>query len=114
MLSGSFPPGPGVMPGGEGSGLAARQWIIVTPAKAGVQGAVGTLGSGSPAFAGMTGGANHQRLDTLAGAEQVDRPLFACQGQALREVAGALGDDRRQPLTFSGIDNDAYRLRYVY
>jgi hypothetical protein len=36
------------MLGDEGAGLAARLWIIVTPAKAGVQGAVGTLGSGFP------------------------------------------------------------------
>ncbi len=34
--------------------------------------------------------------DTLAGAEQVDRPPVRCQGQALREVAGALGGDQDQ------------------
>ena len=32
--------------------------------------------------------ADHRRLDTLAGAEEVDRPL--------REVAGALGRDQDQ------------------
>src|SRR5580704_19603743 len=38
--------------------------------------------------------ADHRRLDTLASAEQVYRPPVRCQGQALREVAGAVGGDR--------------------
>ena len=33
------------------------------------------------AFAGMTGKADVGRLDTLAGADQVDRPLFAARGE---------------------------------
>jgi len=49
-----------------------------------------------PAVAGMPGNADHRRLDTLAGAEQVDRPPVRCQEQALREVAGALGGDQYQ------------------
>jgi hypothetical protein len=40
--------------------------------------------------------ADHRRLDTLAGAEEVDRPPVRCQGQALREVAGALGRNQDQ------------------
>jgi hypothetical protein len=40
--------------------------------------------------------ADHRRLDALVGAEQVDRPPVRCQGQALREVAGALGRDQDQ------------------
>ena len=38
--------------------------------------------------------ADHRRLDTLARAEQVDRPLFAARGKLLREVAGAVGRNR--------------------
>src|SRR2546430_12560703 len=43
----------------------------------------------------MTGGED-RGLDTLAGAAQVDRPPVHCQGQALREIAGALGRDQDQ------------------
>src|SRR5437868_2810914 len=46
------------------------------------------LGSWIPAFAGMTRKADHWRLNTLTGAEQIDR--------LLREVAGALGRDQDQ------------------
>jgi hypothetical protein len=38
--------------------------------------------------------ADHRRLDTLAGAEQVDRPPVRRQGQALREVLSALSCDQ--------------------
>jgi hypothetical protein len=44
----------------------------------------------------MTAEADLRRLDTLAGAEEVGRAPVRCQGQALREVAGALGGDQDQ------------------
>jgi hypothetical protein len=34
-----------------------------------------------PAFGGMTGEADHRRLDALAGSEEIDRPLFAARGK---------------------------------
>ena len=53
--------------------------------------------------------ADHRRLDALAGADEVDRPPVRCQGQALREVAGAVGRnrDRHRRLTRigAGVEN---------
>jgi hypothetical protein len=78
----------------------------VVPAQAGTQG-FQSLGPGPPlsrgrrlenaadlltaSFAGMTGEADHRRLDTLAGADEVDRPPIRCQRQAF---AGSRGRDR--------------------
>ena len=52
--------------------------------------------NGSRPSAGMTGEADHRRLDTLAGADEVDRPLVRCRGQVLQEIAGTLGGDQDQ------------------
>src|SRR5262245_2201322 len=60
----------------------AREGVsFVAPAKAGVQGDLGTLGPWIPAFAGMTGGADHRRLEALAGAEPVDQPPVQARGK---------------------------------
>jgi hypothetical protein len=44
----------------------------------------------------MTGGADHQGLGALAGAEQVDRRLGAARSKLLRELAGGLGRHQEQ------------------
>jgi len=49
-----------------------------------------------PAVAGMPGNADHRRLDTLAGAEQVDRPPCSLPGASL---AGSRGRARRRPVS---------------
>jgi len=67
--------------------------------------AVGDAGLGEGLGAGDAEGArggeilhlaDHRGLDALAGAEEVDRPPVRCQGQALREVAGALCGNQDQ------------------
>ena len=61
--------------------------------------------------------ADHRRLDALAGADEVDRPPVRCQGQALREVAGAVEDetmrDRHRRLTRigAGVENVVPKTR---
>src|SRR5580700_3928193 len=61
--------------------------------------------------------AAHRRLDALAGADEVDRPPVRCQGQALREVAGAVEDetmrDRHRRLTRigAGVENVVPKTR---
>jgi len=83
---------------GAGDAEGARGGAsFVTPAKAGgPRGMPRPLRPWIPAFAGTTDEAHHRRLDTLAGAEEVDRPPVRCQGQALREVASALGRNQDQ------------------
>jgi len=115
VLSGSLPPG-GVAVGDEDAGLAARhkaevfepvdrqmregvvdhQVVDVVVRDAGLG-----KGRGAGDAEGARGGevrhlGDHRRLGALAGAEEVDRPPVRCQGQALREVAGALGRNQDQ------------------
>jgi hypothetical protein len=63
-------------------GRRARRCFFRHPRESGGPGpTVRALQHWIPAFAGMTGGADHPRLDALAGAEEVDRPLFAARGK---------------------------------
>ncbi len=106
-----FAAGGGIALGDEGSGLAApheaqifeavdRQMDEGVVDHQVVDVPVGDAGLGEGLGAGDAEGArggevrhlaDHRGLDTLAGAEEVNGPPVRCQGQALREIAGALG-----------------------
>jgi hypothetical protein len=67
--------------------LKAREEVLLPspPRKRGSRGTAGNLGVLDSrfrvAFAGMTGEADHRGLEALAGAEEVDRPLFTPRGE---------------------------------
>jgi hypothetical protein len=88
---------------------AREEVFLSSPREAGVQGdGRDPCSPGFPLsrrFRGNDGWADHRGLDALAGAEEVDRPPVRCQGQALREVAGAI--DRNQDQGAAAIGHQA-------